>query len=93
MRQKEKALHKAGLGDGGGVSGAHTNLRSSERKGCGAKFHDFLSSNKRTRVVVESGGKLCGGAPPPSEGSSCMWRQGCYTKQQEAGSISSGGNG
>lgn len=48
-REKEKALRRAGRGDGGGVSGTVTPLRRSTRKGRGAKLSEILSSRKCAR--------------------------------------------
>lgn len=44
VRQREKALCKAGKGDRGGSSGTSSGLHWSSRKGRGAKLSQFLSS-------------------------------------------------
>lgn len=63
-RQKEKALRKAGHGDG--VSGMQAQLCRSVQKGRGAKLSQILSVSKRSYIVPDSEGSSDDGIEPPA---------------------------
>lgn len=83
-RQKEKAQHKAGQGDGGGVSGTQGMLHRSAGKGKGAKLMQLLSASKRPFIVPDSGSSSEDAPAPKSAKSDDYQKTSKHTSKGDA---------